>query len=54
MKKFFKTRFGYDPAEVFYGKPNGSLIYAGPITGIREYTPDHPAIEIDNLQIELF
>lgn len=31
MKAEFKNRFGYFPEEVFYGKPNGSLIFAGPV-----------------------
>jgi len=31
MENIFKKRFGYNPAAVFYGKPNGSLIYAGPV-----------------------
>jgi len=31
MKKEFQSRFGSQPAECFYGKPNGSLLYAGPV-----------------------
>ena len=29
--KEFKSRYGSPPDECFYGKPNGSLLYAGPI-----------------------
>ena len=31
MKTEFKNRFGYFPEEIFFGKPNGSLIFAGPL-----------------------
>jgi len=31
MIELFINRFGYPPNEVFYGKPNGSIIYAGPL-----------------------
>lgn len=31
MKTEFKNRFGYFPEEIFFGKPNGSLIFAGPV-----------------------
>jgi len=37
MKQDFETRFGYEPEEIFFGKPGGSLIYAGPLTEEREF-----------------
>jgi len=27
----FKFRYGSMPEQVFYGKPNGALLYAGPV-----------------------
>jgi len=41
-KKIFLTRYGYEPKEVFFGKPNGSLIYAGPVEG-KPICNDYPA-----------
>ena len=32
-KKDFRRRYGSDPTEVFNGKPNGSIVYAGPVPG---------------------
>jgi len=37
MKEYFVQRFGYEPEEIFFGPPNGSLIYAGPLTEEREF-----------------
>lgn len=33
VRKIYKQRFGENPSAVFFGKPKGSLIYAGPIGG---------------------
>lgn len=33
MKEIYNSRFSKDPAVIFYGPPNGSLIMAGPIGG---------------------
>lgn len=45
VRKKFENRFGYSPSNIFFGPPNGSLIYAGPLT-----RDPHSAIETDNLQ----
>lgn len=49
MKKEFKNRFGYFPEEIFFGKPNGSLIFAGPVI---ENSPTLPATVPGDLQQE--
>lgn len=36
----FKRSYGQDPEYVFFGKPNGSLIYAGPVPGTGFIKPD--------------
>jgi len=54
MKVIFKNRFGYDPEEIFYGKPNGSLIYAGPLTRTPSPREELPATFPENLQPTLF
>ena len=33
VKKYYKRRYGIDPAVVFFGPPKGSMIYAGPVPG---------------------
>ena len=30
LSKEFQSRYGFPPKELFYGKPNGTLLYAGP------------------------
>jgi len=47
MKTAFMNRFGYYPEEIFFGKPNGSLIYAGPVI---ENSPTLTARGSGNLQ----
>lgn len=40
-KRKFKIRFAVDPENVFFGPPNGSLIYAGPLPEEEEYPELH-------------
>ena len=57
MKQEFVTRFGYEPEEIFFGKPGGSLIYAGPLTKKRVFPEleayDKPATTVHPLQPSL-
>lgn len=48
MKTEFMNRFGYDPEEIFFGKPHGSLIFAGPVID----SSDPPAMVPGDLQTE--
>lgn len=54
MREYFKNRFGYEPQEIFYGKPNGSLIYAGPLTRTPPPREEIPANDPGDLQPTLF
>ena len=38
--KNYKIRYGADPKECFFGPPNGSMIYAGPIHPIDDTGSD--------------
>jgi hypothetical protein len=35
VRELYIKRFGEDPDAVFYGRPKGSLIYAGPVGGAK-------------------
>lgn len=39
----FKFRYGTMPDQVFYGKPNGALLYAGPVPGMGHEIPERGA-----------
>jgi len=51
----FKDTYGQDPEIVFFGKPHGSLIFAGPVpgTGILSQEKDPPGGGSAAVQLEL-
>jgi len=53
IKKRFIARFGYSPKDIFYGKPNGTLLYAGPLTRNPDSIEDRPAEDPGDLQLSL-
>ena len=54
MLKEFKDRFGYEPEVIFFGKPNGTLLYAGPLTRKPDPIQEVTTEDTGELQPELF